>query len=239
MFAIVIAGALTARLSNDTRLIEAAFSTAVAKQMQALFCLAVGLAIGLTASWRISLVVLASFPVNIAASAIQMQVIAGETSVGKDDEGQAKQSSSGAGAGAGAGAGGGLSSKKSSSSAVAQQDIAETPAEDGAVSGAAAESDGDAVRKVTGGSPTSMLATAFTHMRTVCAFSMQNHLAAEYAELTRAISQRRQDRSLLAGLGFGGSNFVLYCTYALLFWYGSTLLEDDVVSFIYTLSSLP
>ena len=37
--------------------------------------------------------------------------------------------------------------------------------------------------------------------------------------------------SLLAGIGFGGSQFSLFLTYALLFWYGSTLIMNGEVNF--------
>ena len=35
----------------------------------------------------------------------------------------------------------------------------------------------------------------------------------------------------MAGLGFGGANMSLFCTYALLFWYGSRLIEKGEVTF--------
>ena len=71
-------GTLTTRLADDSRIVHKATGEAIAKQLQAIFTLAIGLGIGLNASWKITLVVLATFPVNIAASAIQMQAIAGQ-----------------------------------------------------------------------------------------------------------------------------------------------------------------
>lgn len=71
-------GTLTTRLSDDSRIVHKATGEAIAKQLQAIFTLAIGLGIGLSASWKITLVVLSTFPVNIAASAIQMQAIAGQ-----------------------------------------------------------------------------------------------------------------------------------------------------------------
>lgn len=76
-----------------------------------------------------------------------------------------------------------------------------------------------------GSSHSGIISSAFNHMRTVSAFSMQFHVAREYSEITAAIMKKRCSRAHIAGLGFGGSNFSLFMTYALLFWYGSTLIE--------------
>ena len=72
------AGDLCTRLSNDSRLVHKAGGEALAKQLQALFTLVVGCIIGFSASWRIAGVVIACFPANIIASAIQMQAISGQ-----------------------------------------------------------------------------------------------------------------------------------------------------------------
>lgn len=50
----------------------------VAKQLQAMFTLVIGLVIGFTASWKIAFVVLATFPLNIIAGGIQMQAVSGQ-----------------------------------------------------------------------------------------------------------------------------------------------------------------
>jgi ABC-type multidrug transport system fused ATPase/permease subunit len=71
-------GTLTTRLSDDSRIVHKAFGEALAKQLQAVFTLLIGLALGFSASWKIAFVVIATFPINIAASAIQMQAIAGQ-----------------------------------------------------------------------------------------------------------------------------------------------------------------
>jgi ABC-type multidrug transport system fused ATPase/permease subunit len=44
----------------------------LARQLQAGFTLVIGLAVGLSASWRIGLVVLATLPVNLLATVIQL-----------------------------------------------------------------------------------------------------------------------------------------------------------------------
>ena len=51
---------------------------------------------------------------------------------------------------------------------------------------------------------------------------MQWTVSSLYAGMTLKISEERIKRSLWAGLGFGGAQCSLFCTYALLFWYGST-----------------
>lgn len=68
-------------------------------------------------------------------------------------------------------------------------------------------------------------------MRTVSAFSMQFTVSAQYAAMTNAIAEERSRKSIWAGLGFGGSQCSLFLTYALLFWYGSTLVAKGDVTF--------
>ena len=62
----------------------------MAKQLQALCTLCIGVGIGFSASWKISLVTIATFPISIAAAALQMQTLAGQqydTDVGKGGAG--------------------------------------------------------------------------------------------------------------------------------------------------------
>ena len=147
-----------------------AFGETLARQLQALFTLAIGLGIGLSASYKIALVVIATFPINIAASAIQMQAISGQQyDNSKDDSGSAD--------------------------------------------------------------PGAIISNAFTHMKTVVAFSCQYNVADEYSLLTRKFSEKRAARGQMAGVGFGGSNCSLFLTYALLFWYGSTLIKSGEINF--------
>jgi ATP-binding cassette subfamily B (MDR/TAP) protein 1 len=88
------------------------------------------------------------------------------------------------------------------------------------------------------GSHGSVITTAFTHMRTVSAFSMHHAVADHYANLTGSIAKRRTERSVIAGLGFGGSNTVLFLTYALLFWYGSQLIKDGKITFVELMTAI-
>jgi ATP-binding cassette subfamily B (MDR/TAP) protein 1 len=71
-------GTLTTRLSDDSRVVNKAFGESLARQLQAFFTLAVGLILGFRASWKVALVVIAAFPINIIAGAIQMQAFAGQ-----------------------------------------------------------------------------------------------------------------------------------------------------------------
>lgn len=71
-------GALTTRLADDSRTVTKAFGQNLANQIQAIFTLIIGLALALSASWQIALVVLGCFPFTILASGIQMQAVAGQ-----------------------------------------------------------------------------------------------------------------------------------------------------------------
>jgi ATP-binding cassette subfamily B (MDR/TAP) protein 1 len=79
-------GNLTTRLANDSRLVNKCTGEVLAKQLQATFTLAIGLALGMAASYKIAFVVLACFPLSIAASAIQMQAISGQGGLGAEAE---------------------------------------------------------------------------------------------------------------------------------------------------------
>jgi ABC-type multidrug transport system fused ATPase/permease subunit len=57
--------------------VSKALGESFARQLQAVATLLVAMALGFNASWQIALVVLGTFPLNIVASAIQMQAIAG------------------------------------------------------------------------------------------------------------------------------------------------------------------
>ncbi len=82
------------------------------------------------------------------------------------------------------------------------------------------------------------ISSAFTHMRTVNAFSMQEKIYNNYAAATRIVAEKRSERGLLAGAAFGLANSSQYLTYALLFWYGSTLISSGEVNFVNMMTSL-
>lgn len=161
-------GNLTTQLAEDSRIIHKASSEAVAKQFQAFFTLAVGIILGFMASWKIAFVVLATFPLNVIAGAIQMQAVAGQQ---YDNKGK------------------------------------------------------------TTSSHASLISTAFTNIRTVNSLSLQFKISRLYSEQTRVLAKEREYRSIIAGLGFGGSNFCMFSTYALLFWYGAQLIVDGEINF--------
>ena len=160
-------GNLTTRLSNDSRLVNKSTGEVVAKQLQAVFTLAAGLGLGLAASWKVGLVVLATFPLSIVASGIQMQAFAGQ------QYGSGEDSSS---------AGGTIS-------------------------------------------------TAFTNMRTVSAFSVQHKVSSQYIAMTRRESTGKTKGWIIAGIGFGGAQCVMFLTYSLLFYYGCQLIKKGEINF--------
>jgi ATP-binding cassette subfamily B (MDR/TAP) protein 1 len=90
---------------------------------------------------------------------------------------------------------------------------------------------------VSGGHGT-VIATAFAHMRTVSAFSLQYKVSAHYAALTRAIAADRTQRFILGGIAYGVSQAAPFFTYALLFWYGSTLIEEGELTVVQVLSAI-
>ncbi len=71
-------GALTDELVDDARLLHASTGESLSVMLQALSTLVVGLVIGFSASWQISLVVIATFPLNIAAASMTMKARQGQ-----------------------------------------------------------------------------------------------------------------------------------------------------------------
>lgn len=68
-------GTLTTALADDCRLVHRAFSETFARQMQALCSLALSLGFSFAASWKITLIILATFPLIVGSSAVQMQAV--------------------------------------------------------------------------------------------------------------------------------------------------------------------
>eukprot|EP01033_Poteriospumella_lacustris_P001046 gene1046-756_t len=71
-------GALTTNLSEDSRIINKAFGEAIAHQLQAFATLLVALGLGLSASWKIGLIVIACFPLTILSGMVRMRAFAGQ-----------------------------------------------------------------------------------------------------------------------------------------------------------------
>jgi len=88
-----------------------------------------------------------------------------------------------------------------------------------------------AVNSTMSGGSGSVISTAFTHMRTVSAFSMHHKVLQHYTQITRRVAQVRVQRSITGAIGFGISNSMQYLVYALLFWYGSQLIQHEGLTF--------
>ena len=117
------------RLSDDPRAIHEATGETFANQLQAICTLLVGLLIGFSATWKVSLVVLACFPISVIAGALRSRrSMQGGSDSAKDEDKKGKKKRGGAKALPGAGSDSG---------------------------------------------PGGLIAAAFTHMRTISAFSMQ------------------------------------------------------------------
>ena len=71
-------GNLATMLAEDVRTVHKAFGESLAKQAMAVCTLIIGLIFAFIASWKVTLVTLATFPLNIAAAAIQMQALQGQ-----------------------------------------------------------------------------------------------------------------------------------------------------------------
>ena len=97
---------------------------------------------------------------------------------------------------------------------------------------------GAAGNGVVSGGHGAIISTAFTHMRTVSAFSMQHKVSEHYARITNDLAMARAQRAIVGGFGFGGSQAALFLTYASLFWYGATLIESGETSFLQLMSSI-
>jgi len=236
-------GTLTTRLSDDSRVVNKAFGESLARQLQAFFTLAVGLILGFRASWKIALVVIAAFPINIIAGAIQMQTFAGQQYEGEsffldsdvnsffisfvlllfifEDENKPVAT-----AGKSAPS---TAVTKAAPAAVDKEGKALVPAKPAA---------GNASGGVVSGGHGAIISTAFTHMRTVSAFSMQHKVSEHYAQITNSLAMQRAQRAIVGGFGFGGAQGALFLTYALLFWYGATLIKKGEISFLQLMSSI-
>jgi hypothetical protein len=88
------------------------------------------------------------------------------------------------------------------------------------------------------GSHGSIISTAFTHMRTVSAFSMHHTISNQYELLTIEIAKRRISRSKMAGFGHGSANSMLFLSYGMLFWYGSTLINSGDITFLQLMTAI-
>jgi ATP-binding cassette, subfamily B (MDR/TAP), member 1 len=209
-------GTLTTQLADDARAVHQATGESLSGQFQAFFNLAVGLIIGFTASWKITLVLLATLPISAACGALQMAESTGQhhdlTEEKKHVELQQKKVMVP------------LKDKKGLSDGNAETDlshlepVAPAPAVQGGEGG--------------------LISAAFTNMRTVSAFSIQYEVAELYGKMTGVDSARRQSKVYYSGFIYSLSKGCTYFVYALLFWYGATLIVDGSINFLQLLTAI-
>ena len=85
---------------------------------------------------------------------------------------------------------------------------------------------------VDGGAQASgLLTAAIQSIRTVSAFSMQDSLQASYKKSIAPQSDSRKWRGIVSGTIFGLTQFTLFATYGLLFWFGGGLVQDGKYTF--------
>lgn len=63
-------------------------------------------------------------------------------------------------------------------------------------------------------------------MRTVAAFSGEKRELVRYGDGIELARQQNTKKGIMSGLAMGTTMFIMFCTYALAFWYGSTLIES-------------
>eukprot|EP01039_Chlorochromonas_danica_P009083 gene9083-10025_t len=191
-------GALSSELAEAPRLVHRAFGESLAKQLMALSSAIVGIILAFISSWRMALVVLATFPLMIGASAVQMQAFQGQ----QHEE---------------------IEEKKPEH----VEDVKPPPLLDSAKEGEE-KKERESARQIeapTSGlfasSPATLLAMAFTQIRTISAFSFQAAISEQYALLTSLRSLKRQRRAVVASMAFGSSNSIMLLSFSLMFWFGS------------------
>jgi len=195
------AGGLTTQLAEDSMKIHKAFGEVIAKQLEAIFTLIIGLILAFIASWKIALVTLSVFPLMIVASAISGRAHSGQQYDNETEDVDVKKAQT--------------TNKKGGKEKKTEGKPEEKKPSNSTMNGGSG----------------SVISTAFTNMRTVSAFSMHHKVSEHYTEKTRKIATQRTERSIVAAIGFGASNSMQYFSYALLFWYGSQLLLHEGLSF--------
>ncbi|KAJ8626939.1 hypothetical protein MRB53_020246 [Persea americana] len=72
---------------------------------------------------------------------------------------------------------------------------------------------------------------AVSSIRTVASFCAEQRLIDLYKKKCQAPAKRGVQRGIVSGVGFGFSNFVLFCSYALIFYVGARFVEDGKANF--------
>ena len=82
-----------------------------------------------------------------------------------------------------------------------------------------------------GAEASGLLTAAIASIRTVSAFSMQESIQARYQKAIAPLSSTRKSKGLVSGLIFGLTQFVMFGTHGLLFWFGGSLVADGKYTF--------
>lgn len=193
-----MSGALSTELAEAPRLVHRAFGESLAKQLMALSSAIVGIILAFISSWRMALVVLATFPLMIGASAVQMQAFQGQ----QHEEIEEKKTEH-------------VEDVKSPELPDSGKEGEEKKERESARQTEAPASG------LFASSPATLLAMTFTQIRTISAFSFQAAILEQYALLTSLRSLKRQRRAVVASMAFGSSTSIMLLSFALMFWFGS------------------
>ena len=188
-----------------------------------------GAALALSASWQIALVVLATFPISIAASIVQVSAMVQLQDEEDENEQkvpstQTKGNESDAVVTAAQAAGAKTLVRVDSDHGINLDDLYGGKSKSSA---SYAKVEGDSKndvavttrnRGIVSGNHSAVLSSAFTNMRTVCAFSMQHKVADHYVSITEHKAKLRMAKSPMSGLAFGFGQATQFFIYALLFW---------------------
>lgn len=76
-----------------------------------------------------------------------------------------------------------------------------------------------------------LFAMAVTNIRTVTALSLQNKIASDYEALIEPVYKERRDQGVKTGFALGSSLFVIFNSYALVFYVGGLLIFHGEIGF--------
>ncbi|GLE11561.1 hypothetical protein PINS_up024036 [Pythium insidiosum] len=79
---------------------------------------------------------------------------------------------------------------------------------------------------------------ALTNVRTVMALGIEDKMCANFAVTLEKPYQVGKKEAKMNGAAIGYSSFVIFATYALVFWYGGSLVHDNKITFKELLRSL-